>query len=159
VRTAEVEAGQRAVRSCCDYPQRAGTTLRTRAGFADRKEAHLEIRLKRAYEAASPEDGQRILVERLWPRGVSKERADLSAWLKEVAPSPELRVWYGHELARWPEFHRRYCAELRTREATVTALDELRALLKRGRTTFIYAAHDELHNSALALKEFLEGGA
>lgn len=122
-------------------------------------EAPLDIQLKRAYEPASPEDGQRILVERLWPRGVSKERADLSAWLKEVAPSAELRTWYGHALERWPEFRRRYLDELRSRPATCSALAELHPLLLRGRTTFVYAAHDEQHNSARVLKAFLEGGA
>ncbi len=119
----------------------------------------MQIRLKRAYEPASPNDGQRILVERLWPRGVSKERAHLSAWIKEVAPSAELRTWYSHELERWPEFHRRYREELRTREATVAALAELRPHLARGRVSFIYAAHDEQHNSAVVLAEFLEGKA
>lgn len=90
---------------------------------------------------------------------MSKERADLSAWLKEVAPSAELRTWYGHALERWPEFRRRYLDELRSRPATCSALAELHPLLLRGRTTFVYAAHDEQHNSARVLKAFLEGGA
>ena len=80
------------------------------------------VRLKRAYEPANPEDGTRVLVERLWPRGVSKAEAALDDWAKEVAPSPALRKWYGHEVARWPEFRRRYLAELAGHGAAIEAL-------------------------------------
>ncbi len=111
------------------------------------------IRLKRAYEPPAAGDGLRILVERLWPRGVSKQRAALDLWLKDIAPSSELREWYSHDPAKWPQFRRRYCAELRNH-------GDLLALLKlavKGRTvTFVYAASDEERNSALVLKEFLE---
>jgi len=111
------------------------------------------IRLKRAYEPASPDDGERILVERLWPRGLSRERAGLSAWAKDIAPSPELRQWFSHDPAKWDEFRRRYWAELDAKPAVV---GDLRERSKRTTVTLIYAARDEEHNSALALKQYLE---
>jgi len=111
------------------------------------------IKLKRAYEAPSKDDGLRLLVERLWPRGVSKAKAKIDFWLKDFAPSTELRKWYGHDPERWPRFRQRYWAELK-------GLGDLPRLLKyvaEGKTvTFVYAAHDEERNSAVALKEFLE---
>ncbi len=111
--------------------------------------------LKRAYEAAEPEDGLRILVDRLWPRGLKKDEARIDHWLKEVAPSTELRRWFGHDPARWDEFRRRYAAELR---ANPSALEELRAHLGgRGAATLLFSAHDGEHNNAVALKEILEG--
>lgn len=112
-----------------------------------------EIRLKRAYDPPAPDDGVRILVERLWPRGVSKEHAALDAWHKDVAPSRELRRWFHHDPARWDEFQQRYRAEL---QGNPDAVEELRRLCRRGTVTFIYASHDEKHNGALALKTFLE---
>jgi uncharacterized protein YeaO (DUF488 family) len=113
------------------------------------------IQLKRVYEPASAEDGLRVLVERLWPRGLSKERAALDLWMKEIAPSPELRKWYGHELQKWEAFRQRYLDEL---QQNTEVVDRLRALVKKEKkVTFVYAAHDEAHNSALVLKEFLEG--
>lgn len=112
------------------------------------------IRLKRAYEKPARTDGQRILVERLWPRGVSKEDAALDLWLKDVAPSPALRKWFGHDPARWEQFERRYWKELEDRPEEVGLL---RSKARRGRVTLIYAAHDEEHNGALALKRYLEG--
>jgi len=111
------------------------------------------IRLKRAYEDAEDTDGLRVLVERLWPRGVTKARLRLDEWNKDVAPSPELRRWFGHDPERWPEFRRRYFAELR---ANRDAWKSLLSRTRRGRVTFIYAAHDTEHNGAVALKAFLE---
>ena len=111
------------------------------------------IRLKRAYEEPSKNDGTPILVERLWPRGVSKERAAIDLWLKEVAPSAGLRKWYGHDLDKWDEFRKRYRAELQDNGAVI---DDLKQRLKEGPVTFVFAAKDEEHNSALVLKEFLE---
>ena len=111
------------------------------------------ILLKRVYEPPSPDDGTRILVERLWPRGVSKEAAAIDLWLKEVAPSPELRKWYAHDPDRWEEFHRRYRAEL---DDQGEVLDDLRRRLEQGTVTFVFAARDEEHNSAVALKQYLE---
>jgi uncharacterized protein YeaO (DUF488 family) len=113
------------------------------------------IRLKRVYEPPAPADGQRILVERLWPRGVAKDKAALDEWVKEVAPSPELRNWFGHDPAKWAEFRHRYREEL---ERNPQALGRLRELVSQGEVTFVYAARDEQHNSALLLKEFLEEG-
>ena len=111
------------------------------------------IRLKRAYEPAVASDGRRVLVERLWPRGVTKQRLRLDQWAKDVAPSPALRRWFGHDPRRWTEFRRRYFAELR---AKASAWKPLLAAARRGRVTFIYAARDLEHNGALALKAFLE---
>lgn len=111
------------------------------------------IRLKRAYEAAAASDGHRVLVERLWPRGVSKARLRLDEWAKNAAPSPELRRWFGHVPRRWPEFRRRYLAELRAHPA---AWQPLLRTARRGRVTFVYAAHDVAHNGAVALKGFLD---
>jgi uncharacterized protein YeaO (DUF488 family) len=112
------------------------------------------VRLKRAYEPASPEDGTRVLVERLWPRGVSRAAAALDDWAKEIAPSPELRTWYGHDVARWPEFRRRYLAELAAKAGAVEALRE-QALA--GRLTLVFAAHDPEHSSAAVLRDVLAG--
>jgi len=110
------------------------------------------IRLKRAYEEPARSDGLRILVERLWPRGLSKERAAVGVWLKGIAPSPELRRWFGHDPDRWDGFRTRYWAEL---DANPEAVDELRRKVREGPVTFIYAARDEQHNGALALQEYL----
>ncbi len=110
------------------------------------------IHLKRAYEEPSGSDGVRILVERLWPRGVSKERAAVDVWLKEIAPSPELRRWFGHDPAKWEEFQKRYWAEL---DAHPDVVAELRRKVREGPVTFVYAARDEQHNGALALKAYL----
>ena len=115
-----------------------------------------KIRLKRVYEDPDPDDGARILVERLWPRGVSKERAAVDLWLKDVAPTAELRKWFNHDPARWTEFKKRYESELSHNTAVV---DELRRKCHDGAVTFIYAAHDEQHNAALALKDWLEHDA
>lgn len=113
------------------------------------------IHLKRAYEDPSAADGERILVERLWPRGVTKARAAVDLWLKDLAPSPELRKWFGHDPARWKRFEQRYWKEL---QGKPEAVDELRRKAKRGAVTLVYAARDQEHNGALSLKEFLEHG-
>ncbi len=110
------------------------------------------IRLKRAYEEPSRNDGLRILVERLWPRGLSKQRAAVDVWLKDIAPSPELRRWFGHDPAKWEEFQRHYWAEL---DANQEAVAELRRKTREGPVTLVYAARDERHNGALALWEYL----
>lgn len=108
--------------------------------------------LKRAYDAASPDDGFRILVDRLWPRGVSKDAAHIDLWCKEIAPSPTLRKWFNHEPEKWPLFRQRYLAELENRPAEVA---QLRAQAAKGRVTLVYGAKDGEHNHALVLKEFL----
>jgi uncharacterized protein YeaO (DUF488 family) len=110
------------------------------------------LRLKRAYEPAEPGDGVRILVDRLWPRGVSKAKAALADWMKDIAPSTELRQWFGHDPARWAEFQRRYRAELRQH---TQELDRIRALARTQAVTLVYSAHDEAHNDAIVLKEAL----
>ena len=112
------------------------------------------IRLKRAYERPARSDGERILVERLWPRGLTKEKAALDLWMKDVAPSPELRKWFGHEPAKWKQFEQRYWKELQAHEE---AVDLLRQKARQGTVTLVYAARDEEHNGAVALKSFLEG--
>jgi uncharacterized protein YeaO (DUF488 family) len=110
------------------------------------------VKLKRIYQEAEPADGRRILVDRLWPRGVSKERARVDWWLKEIAPSNELRRWFAHDPSKWEEFQTRYCAEL---EAVRPRLDELRALAARETVTLLYAAKDEEHNNAVLLMKLL----
>ncbi|MFT3690003.1 DUF488 domain-containing protein [Paenirhodobacter sp.] len=111
----------------------------------------MTFRLKRAYDAPAPEDGRRILVDRLWPRGLSKEAARIDDWMKEIAPSTELRKWFGHDPAKWEEFQRRYHAELATQGA---ALAQLRAMA--GVVTLVYAAHDTEHNDAVVLRDVLK---
>ncbi|TAM17554.1 MAG: DUF488 domain-containing protein [Candidimonas sp.] len=110
------------------------------------------IQIKRAYESPLEADGTRILIDRLWPRGVKKEALALSQWAKELAPSTELRQWFGHDPALWPEFRRRYAAELR---AHAEVLESLRVLARQGTITLVYGAHDEAHNNAVAMREFL----
>jgi uncharacterized protein YeaO (DUF488 family) len=111
------------------------------------------IILKRVYEPAARADGYRILVERLWPRGLTKQSARIDLWLKEISPSPELRTWYAHDVTKWREFQRRYRAELRANQV-VARLQSL--ILEKGTVTFVYASRDEEHNSARVLKDFLE---
>jgi uncharacterized protein YeaO (DUF488 family) len=112
------------------------------------------IHLKRAYEEPSKTDGLRVLVERLWPRGLTKERAAVDLWLKEVAPSPELRKWFGHDPARWEQFQERYRQELREKKDAVRLLKQKG---NEGTVTLVYAARDEEHNGALVLKRILQG--
>ncbi len=112
------------------------------------------IRLKRVYEPPDAADGYRILVERLWPRGLSKEHAQLDRWLKDAGASNELRTWYGHDPEKWEEFRRKYIEEMRARPAVIRELRD--AIRTHDTVTFLYAAHDTAHNNALALKEFLE---
>jgi uncharacterized protein YeaO (DUF488 family) len=111
------------------------------------------IKLKRVYEEPSGDDGFRVLVERLWPRGVKKEDARLDLWLKDVSPSAELRKWYNHDVAKWSEFQKRYRAELPQRQDSLKMIVEKQ---RQGTVTFVYAARDREHNSALVLKEFLD---
>ena len=111
------------------------------------------VRIKRAYEAASSSDGCRVLVDRLWPRGVSKERAELDEWLKDVAPSTELRTWWNHDPARMEEFALRYRAEL---DSNTGAVKALRALVDAGVTTLVYGAKDQYVNHARVLAEYLK---
>lgn len=111
------------------------------------------VLLKRAYEPAHAGDGQRFLVERLWPRGVKKDSLRIAGWLREVAPSTELRQWFGHDPAKWNEFRRRYFAELDTHRDT---LQPLRDAARQGKVTLVYSSHDREHNNAVALKEYLE---
>lgn len=118
----------------------------------------MDIRLKRVYDQAEETDGERYLVERLWPRGVNKERARLAGWLKDLAPSPELRKWYGHQQELWPEFRRRYLAEL-DEPARQPLLEQLKQAARRGGVTLVFAASDPEHCSALVLKQRLEGKA
>lgn len=111
------------------------------------------LKLRRVYEDPAPGEGTRFLVERLWPRGMKKEELKMKAWLKDVAPSPDLRKWYGHEVDKWPEFQKRYRAELKDNpEAWKPLLEAAR----KGNVTLLYSARDTEHNSARVLKEFLE---
>jgi uncharacterized protein YeaO (DUF488 family) len=106
------------------------------------------LQLKRAYDPPAATDGQRILVDRLWPRGLSREKAAIDRWMKEVAPSTELRRWFGHDPEKWPEFQRRYRQELRAHHDLV---GEIARLASRRRVTLVYGARDETHNDAVVL--------
>ena len=110
------------------------------------------IKLKRVYERPSDNDGLRVLVERLWPRGVTKAAAGIDHWAKDVAPTPALRTWFGHRPDRWKEFRRRYFVEL---EANYAAVDALQTLCTRQHITFVFAAKDVQRNGAIVLREFL----
>ena len=114
-----------------------------------------DVRLKRAYDPAEPGDGYRVLVDRLWPRGVSKERARLDEWARELAPSADLRTWFGHDPERFAEFERRYRTELAAHGEKV---DELRRRAREGTLTLVYAARDAEHNDAVVLAELLREG-
>ena len=114
----------------------------------------LAVALKRAYEEPAESDGTRILVERLWPRGISKERAHIDLWLKDVAPSAELRTWFHHDPQKFPEFRRRYKAELKS-EAAQEVLTKLREIAKQGQLTLVFAARDAEHSNAVVLKDLL----
>lgn len=114
----------------------------------------MKLQLKRVYEAPGKEDGMRILVDRLWPRGLTKEKAKVDLWLKEIAPSTELRQWFGHDPGKWSEFKKKYRAELKQHEEEVTVLKEH---LHHGPVTLVYGAKDETHNDAVVLMEYLKG--
>jgi uncharacterized protein YeaO (DUF488 family) len=151
-----------------NYPELFGT--QTRKSHRQRRRFHVQglasvrpiptwkdmaasnIALKRAYEAPAAEDGMRILIDRLWPRGVKKAEAAIDRWPKELAPSAELRRWFGHKPERWPEFRRRYRAEL---ERHPDLVEELRASAGRQRVTLVYGAKDEARNDAVVLRELL----
>ena len=112
----------------------------------------MNIKIKRAYEQPHKDDGLRILVDRLWPRGLTKEKADIDLWLKEVAPSTELRKWFGHDPGKWQEFQKRYRLELKNNQDQVAILKEQ---AETGIITLVYGAKDEAHNEAIVLKEWL----
>ena len=114
------------------------------------------IGTKRVYDAPAAGDGTRILVDRIWPRGLAKDKAAVDEWLKDVAPSTALRRWFGHDPAKWQEFRRRYAAELAEQPDAVA---HLRALARRGTVTLVYGARDTAHNNAVALKAYLERAA
>src|SRR5579862_3438310 len=111
------------------------------------------VQIKRVYEPADPGDGARFLVERLWPRGIKKEALKIQAWLKDVAPSTELRQWFSHDPAKWTEFQRRYLTELKQNPESWAPLV---TAARNGTVTLLYSSHDATHNNAVALKKFLE---
>jgi uncharacterized protein YeaO (DUF488 family) len=112
------------------------------------------IKLKRAYEVPAPEDGMRILVDRLWPRGLSKQRAAIDQWMKDISPSTKLRKWFGHDPSRWDEFRRRYATEVHQHPEL---LNQLRSLAREGPVTLVYSASDEAHNDAVVLRHVILG--
>jgi uncharacterized protein YeaO (DUF488 family) len=112
------------------------------------------VRLKRAYEPPAADDGTRILIDRLWPRGVKKTNAAIDEWMKEIAPSGTLRKWFGHDPDRWQEFRRRYQSEIRHHPEQ---FELLRELAQKGPVTLVFSAHDEAHNNAVVLKDLLLG--
>jgi len=113
----------------------------------------MNVKIKRVYEPPLSDDGSRILVDRLWPRGLTKEKAHVDLWLKEVAPSTELRQWFGHDPAKWKSFRGRYETEIRNNDNLIR---ELKEIAKKDTVTLLYGAGDEKHNEALVLKQFLE---
>ena len=113
----------------------------------------MNVRIKRVYEQPEPADGTRILIDRLWPRGLTKEKASVDMWLKAIAPTTELRQWFGHDPQKWPEFQKHYSHEL---EANKEAVDTLRTQLKQRPMTLVYSAKDEQYNDAVVLKAYLE---
>ena len=112
----------------------------------------MNVMLKRAYESPAKTDGERILVDRLWPRGLLKAEAEIDLWLKDIAPTTELRQWFGHDPEKWSEFKKRYSTELKNNPA----LSELQARSRQRDITLVYAAKDQLHNQAVVLKQILE---
>jgi uncharacterized protein YeaO (DUF488 family) len=136
-----------------------GRLLRNGAGIRTIKKrvrvrgARCVVRLKRAYEQHSPSDGMRVLVDRLWPRGLTRDQLAVDLWLKDIAPSHVLRRWYGHEPGRWESFTAKYRAELARRPDLLQLLDELR---RRGRVTLLYGARDEARNNAVVLRDVME---
>jgi uncharacterized protein YeaO (DUF488 family) len=115
----------------------------------------MDVRVKRAYEPAAPTDGYRVLIDRLWPRGLSRREAELDEWQKKLAPSTDLRKWFGHEPSRFEEFRRRYVEELRNQRPLLTAL---RHRARKGPLTLVHSAHDSSHNDAVVLAEVLRRG-
>ena len=115
----------------------------------------MHVRLKRAYDPAAPTDGYRVLIDRLWPRGITREQARLDDWAKELSPSSDLRRWFGHDPGRFEEFRRRYIDELRTQRPRLTTL---RRRARDGTLTLVYSAHDMEHNDAVVLAEVLRRG-
>ncbi len=123
-------------------------------GTMTREAKAYDIRLKRVYEPPASDDGKRILVDRLWPRGIRKEAAAVALWARDLAPSTALRRWFGHDPARWPEFQQRYAAEL---SLHLDLIKRVRDMARKGRVTIVYAARDELHNDAVVLRSVLLG--
>jgi uncharacterized protein YeaO (DUF488 family) len=115
----------------------------------------MSLTIKRIYEPAAPKDGFRILIDRIWPRGLSKASASVDLWLKTLAPSTELRQWFGHDPEKWVQFRQRYFAEL---DGQTEAVDQVLKMAKRRRVTLLYGAKDTLHNNAVALMEYLDRG-
>lgn len=122
------------------------------ATHLNREGKNMNLKIKRVYEKPANEDGKRILVDRLWPRGLTKEKASIDLWLKDIAPTTELRKWFGHDADKWKEFRKRYHQELTNNKEQVSLLKEQ---LKNGAITLVYGAKDELHNEALVLKDWL----
>lgn len=118
----------------------------------------MAVSVKRAYEKPARSDGARVLVDRLWPRGIRKEDAQLTAWLKELAPSNELRLWFHARRSQWLLFRKKYLAELRSPEANATLEKLYELVAKRARVTLVYASKDSEHNNAVVLKQLIEGG-
>ena len=112
------------------------------------------IRIKRVYDLPTKEDGFRILVDRLWPRGISKEKAKLDLWMKDIAPSEPLRTWFNHEPSKWGEFQKKYKTELSVKQAAINQIEQLEK--EKGAITLVYSARDTEHNNAVALKSVLE---
>jgi uncharacterized protein YeaO (DUF488 family) len=126
--------------------------MASRKTFMSRRITADRLRLKRAYEPPASDDGTRILIDRLWPRGIKKANAAIDEWMKEIAPSTKLRKWFGHTPERWPEFRLRYRSEIKRHPVE---LGRLRLIARKGPVTLVYSAHDDVHNDAVVLRDFL----
>lgn len=113
----------------------------------------MQLHIKRVYEEPDKEDGERVLIDRLWPRGLTKEKARVDLWLKDIAPSTQLRNWFGHDPVKWAEFKKRYIGEIEKNDHVLMQLEEI---LKKGKVTLVYGAKDKDHNDAVVLKEYFE---
>lgn len=113
----------------------------------------MKIAVKRVYDPPAKSDGQRVLVDRIWPRGLSRDKASIDCWLKDIAPSTALRKWFGHDPAKWPEFRRRYFKEL---DGRAEAIAELKQFVRKGKVTLLFGAKETRCNNAMALKAYLE---
>jgi uncharacterized protein YeaO (DUF488 family) len=136
---------------------RVGRKLPSKAkhGTAAKRTKAVTVQVKRAYEPASRDDGTRVLVDRLWPRGMARENLKIDSWMRDLGPSDQLRKWFGHDAERWAAFRRRYRRELAAKKPL---LEELGAQARRGTLTLVYSARDPVHNQAVVIKEVLERG-
>jgi uncharacterized protein YeaO (DUF488 family) len=153
-RTSTTAARRRKSRTMLGGPRGGSRSAGSAVRRGPRKIGSVAIELRRAYDPPAQDDGPRVLVDRVWPRGLSKEKIKIDAWLRDLGPSTALRKWFGHDLAKWEEFRARYRKELAAKRPL---LDELAAQARDGKLTLVFGARDPVHNQAVVIKEVLEG--